>query len=339
MFRYGTGRLVIWGSAMATPKDTIWRLDPHTVAKHEMLRRYLSAWFPILNQPGQSVVYIDGFSGPGKYSGGEEGSPLRAVHVAATHKSKLTGEIKFWFIEEREDRAEHLRGELQKLATPPNFRLRVENGLFEDRLTAELNRLDKEGESPVPIFAFIDPFGFKGFPFSLVRRLLNRPQCEVLITFMVNAINRWLEHPTSSIVDHITEAFGTGEAKEIAASGGTHRISALRELYQSRLRSIAKYVRYFEMRDRQDKPQYYLFFAGNHELGHLKMKEAMWGVDPDGNFRFSDATVPSQTVLFEADPKQPLLDLLRAEFRGKGIVDAAEIRRFVEQGTPFLGKQ
>ena len=34
----------------------------------------------------------------------------------------------------------------------------------------------------------------------------------------------------------------------------------LRELYQSKLKQAAKYVRYFEMRDRQDRTQYYLFF-------------------------------------------------------------------------------
>lgn len=79
---------------------------------------------------------------------------------------------------------------------------------------------------------------------------------------------------------------------------------------------MADYVRYFEMRDRNDRTQYCLFFASNHELGHLKMKEAMWKVDPDGDFRFSDATNPNQLVLFEADPTALLLEELRREFAG-----------------------
>ena len=33
---------------MVAPKTTIWKLDPHTSAKHAILRRYLQAWAPIL---------------------------------------------------------------------------------------------------------------------------------------------------------------------------------------------------------------------------------------------------------------------------------------------------
>jgi hypothetical protein len=46
--------------------------------------------------------------------------------------------------------------------------------------------------------------------------------------------------------------------------------------------------------DRQNKVLYYLFFASDNAVGHLKMKEAMWTVDPLGEFGFSDATNPNQ---------------------------------------------
>jgi len=92
------------------------------------------------------------------------------------------------------------------------------------------------------------------------------------------------------------------------------------------------------MRDRQDRPQYYLFFATNNQLGHLKMKEAMWKVDPDGDFRFSDATNPSQMVLFEADPTTVLAAQVREEFRSKGTVTGFQVRIFVENGTAYLKK-
>ena len=58
---------------MAQPQETVWDRDPHTGAKHEMLRRYLAAWFPILLQGGFSgVTYAEGFAGPGEYKAGEE---------------------------------------------------------------------------------------------------------------------------------------------------------------------------------------------------------------------------------------------------------------------------
>ncbi len=34
---------------MTTPSDTTWKIEPHTQAKHEILRRYLGGWFPILD--------------------------------------------------------------------------------------------------------------------------------------------------------------------------------------------------------------------------------------------------------------------------------------------------
>jgi len=57
-----------------------WPLAPHTGAKLALLSAYLSAWFPILSSTSpQRVFYIDGFAGPGRYSGGEDGSPVVAL--------------------------------------------------------------------------------------------------------------------------------------------------------------------------------------------------------------------------------------------------------------------
>ena len=73
---------------MTTPKETLWELDPHTQAKHEILRRYLAAWFPILGTYHSRIVSIAGFSGPGRYKNGELCSPTVA---AARPGGALTG--------------------------------------------------------------------------------------------------------------------------------------------------------------------------------------------------------------------------------------------------------
>jgi len=320
---------------MATPKETVWELDAHTAAKHEILRRYLQAWFPILNRHHNRIVYIDGFSGPGRYHGGEPGSPVIALDVAMTHRKALEGEVVFRFIDEREDRIAHLRQELDGMDIPPHFDVSTETGRFHEKVGPALDSLDNDSTHPAPTFAFMDPFGFSGIPFSLIERLLKRPRSETFITFMVDAINRFLEHPQDNVVRHIVEAFVTEEAIRIA-EGGEDRVVRLRTLYQSQLQRVAKFVRYFEMRDRQNRTQYYLFFATNHELGHLKMNEAMWRVDPGGEFKFSDATNPDQLVLFEADTTLPLIDNLRSRFLGKGTVTGRVVRKFVENETAFL---
>ena len=322
---------------MATPKETLWELDPHTKAKHEILRRYLAAWFPILGTDHRRINYIDGFSGPGRYKNGEVGSPVIAITAASSHPKSTAGEIVFWFIEEREDRLAHLKTELAAIQIPPHFRITAEAGRFDVKLGKFLDSIEAGKNVLAPTFAFIDPFGFSGIPFSLIERLLRFRSCEVFITFMVDAINRFLEHPEDKVVQHIVEAFGGAEAVEIAKGPGG-RVLKLRELYQSKLSEAAKYVRYFEMRDRQDRPQYYLFFATNNDLGHCKMKEAMWKANPDGEFRFSDATNPLQQVLFENDPTSALAADVRQEFRAKGTVTGRQVRAFVENMTPYLKK-
>lgn len=322
---------------MATPKETLWELDPHTTAKHEILRRYLAAWFPILGTYHSRIVYIDGFSGPGRYRNGELGSPMIALEVAVNHRKLSAGEIVFWFIEEREDRLAHLRQELAGLNLPTHFKVIAETGRFDEKFRKVLASIEADRNVLAPTFAFIDPFGFSGIPFSSIQRLLGYKRCEALITFMVDAINRFLEHPEEKVVRHIVEAFGGEEAVQIAKGPGD-RIVKLRELYQSKLSGVAKYVRFFEMRDRQDRTQYYLFFVTNNDLGHLKMKEAMWKVDPDGEFRFSDATNPGQLVLFEADPAGILASQISDEFHGKGTVTGFQVRTFVENRTAYLKK-
>jgi hypothetical protein len=68
------------------------------------------------------------------------------------------------------------------------------------------------------------------------------------------------------------------------------------------------------------------------------MKEAMWKVDPDGDFRFSDATNPNQLVLFDADTTSTLIQQLHRKFCGKGQVSGLEVRTYVENETAYLKK-
>lgn len=321
---------------MPLPASTTWPIEPHTKAKHDILQRYLEAWFPILGKHHRKLVYIDGFCGPGRYAGGEPGSPIIALNVAAEHRPELKGPLLFWFIDERKDRIEQLEQELKRVSLPDNFRIACDCGLFHDTIRPVLQALDQKGVAPAPIFAFIDPFGFKGIPFSVLKQLLSHKRCEVFISFMVEPINRWLTHPQEGVLQHIEEAFGTEECFAIAHKGGD-RIRNLQVLYQRQLQSVARFVRYFEIQKRDGHPFYYLFFATNHRLGHLRMKEAMWKVDPNGEFAFSDATDPNQMVLFGQDAG-PLGNVLRSEFEAKGKLGVAQIKKYVEEETGYLAK-
>ncbi len=322
---------------MSKSAETLWEIEPHTIAKHEILKRYLDAWFPILATYNQRIIYLDGFCGPGRYKGGEEGSPVIAIKKALNHVGRLNGKnITFIFIDENKDRIDHLQQELDSMTIPENFSVLPVVSQFENTVSQILSDLKSQNLNLAPTFAFLDPFGFKGLPYSLVKELLSNPKTEVFINIMAGFIQRFINHPDATTRQYIVDLFGTPQVLQIISQGGD-RLVALRQLYQTQLQACAKYVRYFEMQDECGRVIYYLFFAGNNRLGYVRIKESFWNVDPDSGFHFSDATNPAQMILFSVDPSQDLVKILKQKFAGQRIV-VSKILDFVEEETSYVAK-
>jgi three-Cys-motif partner protein len=251
-------------------------LEPHTRAKHEILRRYLQAWMPILAQGGfKNILYIDGFAGPGRYAGGEDGSPIIAVKSALEHKGLIKGTILFLFVEEKQDRAAVLRECLGELVIPRNFRVKVAGDERFANAFDELKQFYTKRRSHLPpTFAFIDPFGWTGAPFDVVRFILGQPSCEIFVTFMYQEINRFLGHPDQPA--NFDLFFGTQKWREgVRLVLPSDRNRFLHDLYLRQLTEAARarYVRSFQMRNATGLTDYYLFYATNNLLGLQKMKE------------------------------------------------------------------
>ena len=325
---------------MAAPTTTIWDLEPHSRAKHAILKRYLQAWVPILSSSGfPELVYIDGFAGPGRYSQGEEGSPVIALKAALGHhrQRQFNSEMTFLFVEVKQDRADMLQNVLDDINCPQSFTIQVARGLtFEQAITEFVEVKTRNEQRLPPTFAFIDPFGWSGVPFELVRRLLSFPSCEILVTFMYEEINRFLSHPDQ--VKNFDTLFGTHAWNHaITISNAQERNRILHDLYISQLKESArvKYVRSFEMRNDKNVTDYYLFYATNHLQDLKKMKEAMWKVDESGEFKFSDATDKNQLILFGVDSQFNILESQIVDrFNGQETT-IGKIEEFVVAETAF----
>ncbi len=321
---------------MVAPREIVWPLEPHTRAKHEILKRYLQAWTPILTQGGfPEIMYVDGFAGPGRYSEGEDGSPTIALRVALEQRAQIRATLRFVFVEKDGQRTRVLREIVDDLEAPDNFQIEVYGDeTFE---TAFRRVLDSyHGQQLPPTFAFIDPFGWSGVPFSMIEEIMSYRSCEVLVNFMYEEINRFLQHPDQG--PNFDTFFGTDEWREgLRLHDPRSRNRFLHDLYYRQLRGAAgaEYVRSFEMRNERDVVDYYLFHATNNISGLKKMKEAMWRVDQGGEFTFSDATDPNQAVLFGNEPRLDLLERqLLAHFGGREA-PIEEIERFVVAETAF----
>jgi three-Cys-motif partner protein len=332
---------------MMSPQAIHWPIEPHTQIKHLILRRYLEAWLPIMARHNGRILFVDGFAGPGRYQGGEEGSPMIALKALLDHphfqQHPRQLEAVFIFIEKERDRAAALQKELRRLAEsqpiPDWVKTYVVNRQFARFMTRTLNNLENEGHRLAPTFAFIDPFGFKGVPMKVIGRIAQNPRCECLITFMYEAINRFVAHPQRKVQAHFTRLFGTSRWKKcLDEEYPDVRRDGLASLYRKQLieRAGFKYVRTFEMINRGNRTEYFLYFGSNNIRGLSKMKEAMWRADPMQGQVFSDRTDPNQLVLLQPEPDlSALRKLLRERFRDEGWICIDKVENFVLLDTPY----
>jgi three-Cys-motif partner protein len=327
------------------PEEKLWPAEPHTLAKHELLRRYLAAWYPILTQQGYHarVVFIDGFAGPGVYQSGEEGSPIVALRTLVQHGafSSMKGRFVFLFIEREEERMENLKVEIAAFwasmgGQPENIVVMAERGEFEQVTGSLLASLKESGNTLAPTVAFVDPFGFAGVSLDAICRLTSFPRCEVIFSFMYDSLNRWVTHPTDSIHEHLRSLFGSEAYLDVVGLAPRERKTFLHDLYKRQLLEVGnfKYVLEFEMVDRRGKSVYSLFFGTRHIRGLEAMKSAMWSLDPSGEFRFSDRHAGQTSLFGEAINVEPLRQAILVEFAGKQT-SIERIHEFVLAETIF----
>lgn len=329
---------------MAKPKGVTWPLEDHTRVKHEILRRYLDAWYPIMLTSQGSVLIVDGFAGPGEYDNGEPGSPIIMIDSFLKHSydKMRQKQTNFLFIEEDPKRCENLKGLLDARAVnfPPTTQFELFQGTFQNGMSKTLNAIDACKLQVDAMFVFIDPFGYSHTPMKLIKRILSYPKSEVLITLMSEEINRFLKADYNTKETQYTDLFGTEDWKNIMVNVSNSRERMLRQhtLYQTQLINMggAKYVRSFRMRNKNNAVDYFLFFGTKHVKGMEVMKGAMYKVDPWGDYDFSDFTKPEQPVLFEPEPDYtPLTRLLTEQFKNKTIT-IEEIHDFVITKTPYI---
>ncbi len=309
------------------PTPTVWDMDPHTKAKHELLRAYLKRWLPIIGAKSPSINYLDGFAGPGMYSGGEDGSPVVAIDTCSTH-ARRPERVFFGFVEKDAKRAQILTTVLASRfpsgSLPPLWTYAVENQEFAGYLDRILNGIEGRGARISPTFAFLDPFGFGGIPLRSISRLLAYPRCETLVTLMSSFVSRFLEEDRA---ETLTNLFGCEDWRTARNLHGERRLGFLLRLYEHQLHQVAgaKHVLSFTMESHLGVPLYHLVFATKHSKGFREMKEAMTEVDRRGTYRFSDRTDPGQTYLFDfANDASPVwvdraADAVQSRFGGMTI--------------------
>ena len=323
-----------------------WSYPAHTKAKHQLLGRYLDAWFPIIAWLNGKVIFFDGFAGRGRYTDGSEGSPLIALRHLLEHSywpKMAHREFVFFFVEQDSDNAASLEREIAAFKDahqpwPPGVTTQVINDTFDRTATSVLDNLRAVGGRLAPTFAFIDPFGYSGLPMRLIGDLLASRKTEVFVNFMVGHVQRFIEREGQEHV--MSELFGIDEhelSDALRIPDGVARVEQLRSVYERQLREVArfKYVRSFEMVNNSGNVSYYLFHGTRHREGVKAMKAAMWSVDRREGFQFSDRTA-GEITLFESEPNlRPLREEILRHFSGQKNVLVDKIEWYTILETPY----
>jgi len=323
-----------------TPKDVVWPFEPHTKGKHEVLRHYLEAWFPILGSTQGRIVFIDGFAGPGQYDKGERGSPLIALDVFRQHQAKFKAEVQFVFIEKEAKRAAHLKTLIDELkpSLPKGCDVDVLPGAFDETMAGVLDVLDAQGKKLAPAFVMVDPFGVSDTPMAVIERILRGDKTEVYVSFMYRDINRF--KATKEFAKPLTDLFGTDRWREGIDREGEAKKDFFYGLYERQLREAgAKHVLHFDLYE-GNQLVYAIFFATRHWLGTDRMKQAIWKVAPFGDFSFRGTHSKQLTLGLETVDYAPLRKALQDRFKGKGFVTIERVTEFVgSDQTDFHSRQ
>lgn len=316
--------------------DVLWDRSPHTAAKHQMLQRYLGAWFPILLHGGfPGVTFFDGFAGPGEYRGGEEGSPIIALRQVLDRPEllRLSKPVRFVFIEAHAGRVDHLRKLiLSRFPSPssPVIVIPPYHGRCEELAERALREARAWGQ---PIFANLDAWSLD-VPLDLIRRIGQNRASEVFITFTSEWFRRfakvedigkgdqWFGSPLWRAVDQVESI----QAKK----------RFLIDEYRRSL-SIAGFpmTLAFEMVD-EDGHELFLVFGTANRRGLERMKDAMWKVDPVYGLRFRDPRDPLQSAFAIDDVDlYPLVRSLRERLADRATQSVEGLKDFTLLETAY----
>ena len=206
-----------------------------TYLKHFFLERHLERVAYNIGSFHNDFVYVDGFSGPWK-SGDEaldDTSFMIAIQKLRQVREGLakvgrTPKIRCLFIEKDPGSYRALEAAVRHIT---DIQVETLNGEFEHSIPQVLKFVGKAFS-----LVFIDPTGWTGFGLKQITPILQHRPGEVLVNFMFDYINRFLDDPRPDIAASFTELFG-GPGWETAVRTAVRREDAIVDLYRERMRA------------------------------------------------------------------------------------------------------
>lgn len=324
-------------------KQQDWDYKKYMFAKHEILRKYIGIWINILLSWNNHIIYIDGFSGKGKFDSGEKGSPVLVLEKASSILKKRNNKrFTAYFIEKDEDNYKFLLEELSSLNLIDRVDFQVINEKFEVFFKDFKDVIEAIEHKIRPIFFFLDPFGYSPITLDDLKFILSLDTTEFLLTFMYRDLNRFIE------TDHLKETrlkfLGREDFTSLLNIADTpnEREKIIVNDYRNQISSHvkAKYSSFFCVKKESSFKAptfYYLIHASNHFKGLKIMKEVMYSVGGESYTYYGSL---KKTTLEEilGTFKEQIGRYLMDNFPKNKFLEYQDIMKIIYQETPYIEK-
>ncbi|HUP22456.1 MAG TPA: three-Cys-motif partner protein TcmP [Thermoanaerobaculia bacterium] len=239
-----------------------------TYLKHFFLDQYLGRVAYVIGWSHPQFVYVDGFSGPWRSEDQafEDTSfviaiqKLRQVRAGLARAGKRP-RIRCLFIEKDRTAFEGLQ---QAISDVSDLEIKALQGEFENLIPDIVQFV---GGSFALVF--IDPSGWTGFGLRRITPILEHRPGEVLVNFMFDHVNRFLDDPRPKIAASFDELLG-GPGWDAAVQPGPRREDAIVALYRERMRTAGGFEHVTSTRILKplaDRSYFYLIYGTRHVKG------------------------------------------------------------------------
>jgi three-Cys-motif partner protein len=286
-----------------------WSLDgkppnihQHSIAKHDVLRAYLTAYFQtLISSPFQDrfiLTLVDGFAGGGIYRHAITkaevlGSPFVMLESAKEaeflinheRRKKVRFDLAYFFIEADKTATQVLRQELTNRDYGSLFdqSIFVKSGRFQDHVTDIIGYAKKRSKRAARAIFLLDQYGYSKVPTHLIRTILTSlPGAEIILTFAVDSfLNFASDFPSTQKTlgkVGIPNALRGRSIDEIKRSDPDWRLYIQSCLYKELIDKCgASYYTPFFIRSTNGHGDYWLIHLSQHPRARDVMTRVHWG--------------------------------------------------------------
>jgi three-Cys-motif partner protein len=276
-------------------------IQQHSIAKHNILRSYLSAYFQTLvSSPSQDTLrltLVDGFAGGGLYFHSDtkeliHGSPFICLEatreadylVNRDRHKKVNFEVGYFFIEPDRDAYLHLDKSLREngYGSEIGNAIQMRNSKFLEEAGDIIQFIKRKSPKNGRSIFILDQYGYKDVPTGIVQRIFNNlPSAEVILTFGVDSFLNFASD--KKLTQLLLEEVGVPKLwqgqrlEEIKKSDRDWRLFIQSTLYKELVsRCGAEYFTPFFIRNQKGHGDYWLIHMSQHHRARDVMTEVHW---------------------------------------------------------------